>query len=188
MRNLDVYVQEQRRHDPQQLHWFGYVQPVRSRCVLTIKSTARFNNEGPAQAGPSCNKSHRKPGAPPGIVGQAHRLPGEDGQSQCVQPKRSTIKRCLVRFGMANRSNVRLARPGRDFPAHRAICRVATHRSAEDDRNSQVENSTMRLVPGASTVSLRLKNSPASRLDLALARRKRACGRASGSPQALSSA
>ena len=80
---------------------------------------------------------------------------------------RPTIKRCLVRFGMANRSNVRPARPGRDFPAHRAICRVATHRSAEDDRNSQVENSTMRLVPGASTVSVRLKNSPASRLDLA---------------------
>ena len=70
---------------------------------------------------------------------------------------RRIIKRCLVRFGMANRSNIRPARPGRDFPAHTAICRVATHRSAEDDRNSQVENSTMRLVPGASTVSLRLK-------------------------------
>ena len=101
---------------------------------------------------------------------------------------RPIIKRCLVRFGMANRSNVRPARPGRDFPAHRAICRVETHRSAEDDRNSRIENSTMRLVPGASTVSLRLKNSPASRLDLALARRNRACGRALGSPQALSSA
>src|SRR5882724_7980884 len=51
MRNRDVYVPEQRQHELRPLLWFGHVQPVRSRSVL-IKGTARFNNEGPAQAGP----------------------------------------------------------------------------------------------------------------------------------------
>ncbi len=65
MRNLDVYLPAQRQHDPQQLHWFGNIQPVWARYDVAIKGTARFNNEGPAQAGPSCNKSHRKPGKQP---------------------------------------------------------------------------------------------------------------------------
>src|SRR5438067_1173382 len=40
---------------PHQLHWFGHVQPVWERYDSAIKSTARFNNQGPAQAGPFFN-------------------------------------------------------------------------------------------------------------------------------------
>ena len=40
MRNLDVYLQEQRQHEPRQLHWYGHVQPVWSRSDVAIKSTA----------------------------------------------------------------------------------------------------------------------------------------------------
>ena len=38
MRNLDVYLREQRQHDPHQLHWFGYVRPL-WECYDVLKNT-----------------------------------------------------------------------------------------------------------------------------------------------------
>ena len=38
MRNLDVYLREQCQHEPHQLHWFGYVQPV-WECYDVLKNT-----------------------------------------------------------------------------------------------------------------------------------------------------
>ena len=37
---LHVYLREQRQHERRQLHWFGHVQPVRSRYDIAITSTA----------------------------------------------------------------------------------------------------------------------------------------------------
>ena len=54
MRSLDVYLQQQRRHEQLELHWYGHIQPVWARFVpaRSVKSTALLTNEGPAQAGP----------------------------------------------------------------------------------------------------------------------------------------
>ena len=37
---VDVYIQEQRQHEPERLHWYGHVQPVWARSDVPIKSTA----------------------------------------------------------------------------------------------------------------------------------------------------
>ena len=153
MRSLSVYFRATSARPaptvvrPFQPRWFCY--------VLPWGGTTCFKQRGAGESRRPCNKGAPKRGAPLGRCRASAPSAGEDGRRNAGNRRSPTIKRCLVRFGMANRSMFDSpARTG--FSTHRAICRVATHRRRRRSKQP-VENSIMSLVPGASTVSLRLK-------------------------------